>query len=75
MAKKKDTRVPVGRLTPGRTTVKVLYDDGSEGQLKSTPALLALPKLSPADAQAARLTFILKRMKIVLQEHPEVLEI
>jgi len=75
MAKKKDTRVPVGRLTPGRTTVKVLYDDGSEGQLKSTPDLLALPKLSPADAKASRLAFVLKRMKIVLQDHPEVLEI
>ncbi len=75
MAKKKDTRVPVGRLTPGRTTVKVLYDDGSEGQLKSTPALLALPKLSPADAKVSRLAFVLKRMKIVLQDHPEVLEL
>lgn len=72
--KKKDTRVPICRLTAGRQTVKILYDDGSEGQLNVTENLLALPKLTAEEARQVRATFVKWKMESLINANPGLME-
>jgi hypothetical protein len=71
----KPVLVPVALLTSGRQTVRVLYDDGSEGKVPSDSTIISLPKLNPKEAEEVRRSFVKAKVDAAIMGRGYLLEV